>query len=76
VADGPVLPDGRYDAFVIDATAEGAAMHLELTVVAGDHKGEVVTVAAAGLGRDEIDLVGLPATLVVAGGIPAVTIEG
>jgi hypothetical protein len=72
----PALADGRYDAFVIDATADGDVVRLELTILAGDHKGDVVTVSAAGLGRDEIDLVGLPATLAVINGRPVVTIEG
>jgi hypothetical protein len=76
MSDGPVLPDGRYDAFVIDATVEGDTARLELTVIAGPHKGEVVAVVATGLGRDEIDLVGVPATVTVDGGAPVVAIEG
>jgi hypothetical protein len=76
MGDDVVMPDGAYDAFVIDASADGAVMHLELTVIAGDLKGEVVTVAATGLDRDEIDLVGLPATITVTGGRPSVEIEG
>jgi hypothetical protein len=76
MADGAVMPDGTYDAFVIDANADGAVMHLELAVIAGDRKGDVVTVAATGLDRDELDLVGLPATITVAGGQPAVAIDG
>jgi hypothetical protein len=71
-----VLPDGRYDAFVIDAEAAADGVRLELTIVAGEHKGEVVSVSAAGLDRGEIDLMGLPATLVVEGGAPTVTMDG
>jgi hypothetical protein len=75
-----VLPDGRYDAFVVDATADAAGapgtFHLELTIIAGDHKGEMVAVAATGLHRDEVDLLGVPAVLVVAGGEPSVRLEG
>ena len=76
MAEGAGLPDGRYDVFVVDATAEGDVVHLELTILAGDHKGDVVTVAASGIARDEIDLLGLPATLAVINGRPVVTIEG
>jgi hypothetical protein len=75
----PELPDGSYDAFVVDARAEGDGptdvMHLELTITAGDHKGEVLAVAATGLPGDELDLLGMPATLVITGGIPSVTID-
>jgi hypothetical protein len=75
-----VLPDGRYDAFVVDATADAGgspgAFHLELTIIAGPHKGDVVGVAATGLRRDEVDLIGVPATLVVDDGRPAVHLEG
>jgi hypothetical protein len=74
--DGAVLPDGSYDAFIIDATREGEVVHLELTIIAGEHKGEVLTLAATGISRDELDLLGVPATIAVAGGLPAVTIEG
>jgi hypothetical protein len=75
-----MLPDGRYDAFVVDATADTGrapgAFHLELTIIAGDHKGEMVAVAATGLRRDEVDLLGVPATLVVVDGEPSVRLEG
>ena len=74
-----MLPDGRYDVFVVDATpvAGGGdgAFRLELAIIAGGHKGEVVAVAATGLATNEIDLVGVPATLVVADGRPTVTLD-
>lgn len=71
-----MLPDGSYDAIVVDAetTGEGAT-RLELTVLAGDHKGEVVAVTAHGLPGDAVDLLGIPATLTVADGEPNVTLE-
>lgn len=69
---GAPLPDGTYDAFVIDA--EGAA--LELTVVAGEHKGEVVRVSSTGPIPDPVEVIGMPATLTVAGGEPRVSIDG
>ena len=71
-----LLPDGRYDAFVVDASDRGdGAMHLELTVVAGEHKGEVVEITATGLGASEIDLLGMPATITVSDGDPHVRID-
>jgi hypothetical protein len=76
MTEGPVLPDGTYDAFVLDATRDGEVLHLELTIIAGRHKGEVLTLSATGLDRDELDLMGVPATIAVDGGRPAVTIEG
>ena len=75
-----VLADGSYDVFVVDATsvdAEAAdVMHLSLTVLSGPSKGDVIDVRAAGLGRDELDLLGMPGTLVVENGAPRVSIDG
>ena len=46
----PMLPDGAYEVFVVDAAGDGpTALHLEVTILAGDHKGEVVSVRAEGL---------------------------
>ena len=74
------LADGTYDVFVVDATEatldDGTdVVHLELTITAGERKGEVVPLAAAGLGRSEIDLMGMPATLTVTDGAPTITID-
>ena len=72
-----MFPDGRYDAIVVDADeGDDGAVVLELAIAAGEHKGEVVTVTATGLGRDPLDLLAVPATLVVVDGSPAVTLEG
>lgn len=70
-----VLPDGRYDAFIVDITVRGTAATLELTIVAGAHKGEIVTITSEGLTTDEIELLGMPATLFVENGVPRVTID-
>ena len=75
-----MIPDGTYDAFVVDAEPgvadDGTAhMHLELTILAGEHKGNMVTVTAVGLEGTEIDLMGMPATLTVADGQPRVRID-
>lgn len=78
-----MLADGTYDVVVVDAeqvdagdeAAEGGAVSLDLTILAGEHKGEVVTVRASGLGADPLDLLAVPGTLVVAGGEPRVALE-
>ena len=74
-----MIADGTYDAFVVDAedTSEGDEPRhlLELTILSGDHKGELVSVTAFGLRRSDIDLLGLPATLTVTGGEPSVRID-
>ncbi len=72
------LPDGTYDAFVVDVETDeaGGAVGLELTIVSGDHKGDVIGVSAAGLAGGLAELMGIPATLRVTDGAPSVTIEG
>jgi hypothetical protein len=70
-----VLEDGQYDALVVDAIADGETMALELTILGGAHKGEVVSVRATGLALDDIDVLGMPGTLVVENGVPAFTVE-
>ncbi len=70
------LPDGTYDAVVVDATERGdGSVAVDLTIVAGPAKGEVVTLRARDLAGDPIELLGLPATLTVAGGVPSVRFE-
>jgi hypothetical protein len=76
-----MLDDGTYDVFVVDAeevpTAPGepATLRLDLTILAGPHKGEVVTTQAAGLGIEELDALGMPGTLTVREGRPSVVID-
>jgi hypothetical protein len=69
------LPDGTYDAFVIDARDEDRVRHLDLTIVAGEHKGEVVSIATSDTSGVDVELMGMPATLEVRDGEPSVTIE-
>lgn len=72
-----MFPDGSYDVIVVDADhGDDATLVLELAIAAGEHKGEVVTVTAAGLDRDPLDVLAVPATLVVEDGRPTVTLEG
>jgi len=77
---GDVIPDGTYDAFVVDAASglgdDGTEhMHLDLTILSGEQKGNMVSVTAAGLPGTEIDLMGMPATLTVVDGVPVVRID-
>ncbi|HEY4377329.1 MAG TPA: hypothetical protein VGM93_09230 [Acidimicrobiales bacterium] len=72
-----MLTDGTYDAVVVDAEEAGdGAVALDLAVLAGPHKGELVTVHARGLDRDALDLLAVPAMLTVADGRPSVVLEG
>jgi hypothetical protein len=78
-----VLDDGTYDVMVVDATeaegpigSAGPAILVDLTVLGGPHKGELITITAAGLERDPLDLLAVPGTLVVESGRPQLTLEG
>ena len=70
--DAPIT-DGAYDAFVVwaETRADGDVV-LDLTITTGAHKGEVVSVHAANVAREPLDLVGLPCALVVERGEPRV----
>ena len=70
------LPDGSYDAIVVDAedVAEDE-IGLELTVLAGPEKGRVVELKGPRGAHDAIDLLGLPATITVTDGTPRVRLE-
>lgn len=70
-----MLEDGTFDAIVVDATATGDELRLDLTILAGAHKGEVVSMRAVGLGVDEVDALGMPATLTVRDGEPSVVLD-
>ncbi|HEY7069905.1 MAG TPA: hypothetical protein VH479_07330 [Acidimicrobiales bacterium] len=70
------LADGTYDALVVDAVErDDGTVAVDLTIVAGDVKGEVVTLRATGLPGDPLDLLGVPATITVADGTPSVRFE-
>ncbi len=68
------LPDGDYDAFVVDVEEVGP-QRMHLTIVAGEHKGLVVTVAASEPIGTFVDLIGMPATITVTDGRPSVVID-
>lgn len=64
-----MLEDGTYDALVFDADeAEDGELD-------GEHKGEVVSVVSPDWQGDALDLLGIPATLVVVDGRPRVAFE-
>ncbi|MBN2623599.1 MAG: hypothetical protein JXA83_09530 [Acidimicrobiales bacterium] len=70
------LTDGTYDALVVDTTEnDDGSVSVDLTIIAGPAKGEVVTLRATGLAGDPLDLLGVPATLTVADGDPSLRLE-
>ena len=71
------LPDGSYEALVIDISAlpEGPGARLELAVLGGEHKGEVVLVRSPGLDPDDVTLLGAAARVSVVAGVPGVCLE-
>lgn len=72
-----MLPDGTYDVFVVDAEAAAptGTLRLDLTILTGDHKGQVVSMRAEGLGVDELAALGTPGTLTVRAGEPSLVLE-
>jgi hypothetical protein len=74
------LADGEYPAFVVDLEpglddSGSDVMHLELTILSGEHKGDLVSISSSTVTGDYVDLIGMPATLTVSGGQPDVTID-
>lgn len=74
------IPDGVYEAFVVDATADPdrpeRVRSLEITIVSGEYKGESFRLGVTGVEGSDTEVMGMPATLTVAGGAPTVTIDG
>ena len=70
-----MLPDGTYDAIVVDAVDDGGVRRLELTVLGGEHKGDVVNLASPNLEGDPALLLGIPATITVTDGHPDLRLE-
>ena len=76
-----MLPDGTYDAIVIDAEeAENADIRLELTITLGPQIGRVIALRARHLDTrrrspasrlDPLELLGIPGVLTVREGIPS-----
>jgi len=75
------LPDGIYDAIVIEAEeVDGADIRLELTITLGAQIGRVIVLRGRHVDttrrpgaseRDAIEYLGIPGTLVVRGGVPS-----
>ena len=72
-----MLEDGRYEALIVDAQADGddGLLGIEVTITSGTHKGEVVFLRGRVAGRDEIDLLAAPVTLVVSEGQPQLLLD-
>jgi hypothetical protein len=72
-----MLPDGTYDVFVVEAAPADppGALQLDLTILGGEHKGEVVSMRAEGLGVDDLEALGRPGTLTVSTGEPSLALE-
>jgi hypothetical protein len=70
-----VLPDGTYDAIVVDAVDDDGVVRLELTILGGEHKGDVVNLASPNLEGEPALLLGVPATITVADGRPDLRLE-
>jgi len=71
------LPDGTYDAMVIDLSAvpEGPGARLEMALLAGPHKGEVVQLRSPGLDPDDLTILGTGARITVVAGVPGVRLD-
>lgn len=74
------LTDGAHPAIVIDCEPgvgdDGTRLtHLELALLTGERKGDVVAVTAREDLGDFIELLGMPATVTVTDGQPSVTID-
>ena len=71
------LPDGSYEAMVVDISpvAEGRGARLELALLDGSHKGEVVLIRSPGLDPDDVDLLGAGARVTVVAGVPGVRLD-
>ena len=76
---GSPIPDGEYDAFIVDAepdpTDDSRVVSVDITITAGEHKGATYTLGASGLQGTDIDLMGMPATLTVRDGHPSLELD-
>ena len=70
-----MLDDGTYDAIIVDAERDEDGIRLELTITAGPHKGEIVAVRASTVTMDPLDVLGIPARIVVTNNSPRVELE-
>ena len=67
------FPDGTYDCIVVDVENEKeSSPRVTFAITSGAHKGETLALRASSLSRDSIELLGLPATIIVRDGAPTV----
>ncbi len=70
------IPDGRYDVIVVDAeTFDETTIRIELAMVDGDARGDVIAIRGPRGASDPIDLLGMPGVLVVENGVPTFRVE-
>ena len=67
------LPDGIYAAMVLDVDIEARddIARIDLVIVEGAHKGDVVPLRGTASRMKTTDVTGLPATIVIDGGVVA-----
>jgi hypothetical protein len=66
------LPDGTYDVMIVDVeTGDDGRVHVDIVLTTGTRKGEVLSLQTSALRQDPLTLMGLPATLRVSDGLPA-----
>lgn len=70
------LPDGVYDVMILDVeAAERQQARVDVVITAGSHRGEVVSLRMSPMQRDPLGLMGLPASLRVSDGTPALEMD-
>jgi hypothetical protein len=71
-----MLDDGRYDVIVVDARENAdKSIELEIAVASGARRGDMVTITATHMSRGVIDLLAMPATLIVDDGEPRLVFD-
>jgi predicted RNA-binding protein with TRAM domain len=73
----PALDDGVYDVLIVDAqeVGDGGVVKVELVVITGAHKGEVVPLRVTHFDGDLTTMLGLPGVLTVTNGTPSFALE-
>jgi hypothetical protein len=70
------LPDGVYDVMILDVeAAERQQARVDVVITAGSHRGEVVSLRTSRMQRDPLGLMGLPASLRMSDGTPALEMD-
>ena len=70
------LDDGEYDVIIVDTeNIDARTLRIDVALTSGALKGDVVSIRAVDLARDAIDILGIPATLLVVDGVPRLQFE-